>query len=240
MGRDLRKRRPADAERLDRLARGRDRPRHVRTDLSRTRAGTMAALCQDRLRPGLRRHLAGWQARHGNPAERQACRAADQTHGSRCRHSVRSAREGPARPLLWTQPARRSRQFRGSRRTLCPEAARTRFGRDDPPLSTPPRPVPGEPDQGRRSIAISLRSLLRGRPETQVPVLSGGSAMRGSDARISPLPRSGVLRDASGFSKSTPWPAIARGLSLRASRSRSPMAPCPTTTVAHKAACWAP
>ena len=38
------------------------------------------------------------------------------------------------------------------RRTLCPKATRPRLGRDDPPLSAPPRSVPHQPHQGGGAI----------------------------------------------------------------------------------------
>ena len=50
--------------------------------------------------------------------------------------------------------ARRSRQLRRGRRALRPETPRPRLRRNDPTLPTPPRQVPGEPDQGRRIVTV--------------------------------------------------------------------------------------
>src|SRR5271166_4923404 len=44
--------------------------------------------------------------------------------------------------------ARRPRLLGRGRRALRAEAARPFFGRNDPPLPAPPRPVPGQSDQG--------------------------------------------------------------------------------------------
>jgi len=54
------------------------------------------------------------------------------------------------------RPARRARLLGRSRRAPRAKAARPRFGRNDSPLSTPPRQVQGELDQGGGAVAAVM------------------------------------------------------------------------------------
>ena len=78
LGRDLGGRRAPHPARQDRLARGRNRPRLIRSDLPGPCPDAVAALRKDRLRPDLRRHVTQRPESYERAVVGQARRPADQ------------------------------------------------------------------------------------------------------------------------------------------------------------------
>ena len=93
-------------------------------------------------------------------ADRQARRPARQTNRAGRRRARRPFRGRAGEKILGPFVARRPRLLGRGRRALRAKAARPRLRRNDPALPAPPRPVPGQSDQGGGPVSTEIRPAL--------------------------------------------------------------------------------
>ena len=116
-------------------------------------------------------------------AQRTPCRAPGQAPGARRRRARRPFRARARGEIRGPLAARRARLVGRDRRTLRAEAPRPRLGGNDPPLPAPPRPLPGQPDQGCGPV---------NRPTPKAPSETARRGWGGSPAQSAAAPRFAV------------------------------------------------